>query len=106
MILTKDGHHNAKKHMTTNTMIRSDSFLLSLSVLGGSLPSWFLAMMYNLIVISNLVRTIICRDMTPNALICAAIEIGTMFCTVRIKYVYTQQNAHMPMTKDRVMKRW
>lgn len=36
MILTNDGHHSARKQMTTNTMMRSDSFLLSLSALGAS----------------------------------------------------------------------
>lgn len=87
IILTNEGHQRAKKQITTNTMMRSDSFLLSLSALGGSLLRWFLAMMYNLTVISTLTKTIICKLITPNAFIWAALEMGTMFCTMRIVYV-------------------
>ncbi len=87
IILTKDGHHRAKKQITTNTIMRNDSFLLSRSALGASLTSWLRAIIYNLIVISTLMRTIICRVITPNAFIWAAFETGTMFCTVRMVYV-------------------
>lgn len=67
MMLTKEGPHRTKKQMTTNTMMRSDSFLLSLSALGASLTSWPRAMTYNLTVIVTLIRTIICRINTENA---------------------------------------
>ncbi len=86
-MFTKDGAHKMRKQMTTKTIMRSDSFLLSLSLLGASRLSWYLVIMYSLMVIKTLTATITCRTMTPNAFIWAANATGTTLWTVRIEYV-------------------
>ena len=60
-ILIIEGIHNSKKITTTKNIIFKDSFLLSLSALGGSRSSWYLATKYSFIVMITLVSITSCR---------------------------------------------
>ncbi len=104
-MFTKDGAHKMRKQMTTKTIMRSDSFLLSLSLPGASRLSWYFVIMYSLMVIKTLTATITCRTMTPKAFIWAANATGTTLWMVRIEYVKIQQSAQTPITTPRVMYR-